>query len=260
MSDSYIPFYKALPLSRIVCIAHLYASFVSSLISRGVNSRLFCHPLFLFLTFSDSLKCSIRFVNCSIRFSTSSSSHVFKDSPLTSEADLLSRWKQTRSPTSTTCATTNSTVAKPPHVPKSPALPFFYIPPYFIGLSHIALKITSVVASTSHTISSPAPSNATFERHNHSPFRISRAFFIHPCIMSSSGLLSSVPTPFPRLHSRHTLERLRLHLSHAAPHLFNLRSPLLHLFRHIRQISFFLSTHSVTLSAAPIKMLSRYPT
>ncbi len=33
-------------------------------------------------------------VNCSIRFSTSSSSHVFKDSPLISEADLLSHWSK----------------------------------------------------------------------------------------------------------------------------------------------------------------------
>jgi len=121
MSDSYIPFYKALPLSRIVCIAHLYASFVSSLISRGVHSRLLCRP-FLFFTLSDSLKCPIRFVNCSIRFSTSLSSHVFKDSPLTSEADLLSRWSKRAYPDKYNLYNDKFNGGKALHDPMSPSI------------------------------------------------------------------------------------------------------------------------------------------
>jgi hypothetical protein len=45
-ADSYILFHIALILSRIAFIAHVNASFLSSLISRGVNSRFLCHFFF----------------------------------------------------------------------------------------------------------------------------------------------------------------------------------------------------------------------
>ena len=103
--------------------------------------------------------------------------------------------KQTCLPTITTCATTNSTVAKPSHVPNSS---FFHIPPYIsLALVTSPLNKTSFVASTLTPFHLLHPRMQLLNTLLTLPFLFPKlSLLIHACAMSSSGLLSSVYTPF----------------------------------------------------------------
>ena len=167
--------------------------------------------------------------------------------------------KQTRSPTITTCATTNWTVAKPSHVPMSSTLPFFISSLFHWPWSHRPWIKLQLLLQLSH--SSPAPSNATFECPTYSPFLIPKAFFTHPCMHHEFFRVAFqwIYTVFLAFSLGTRWSGWAFSCLTLPPHLFNWRSPLLHHFLTIRQISCFLSIPSVTLSAAPIKILSRYP-
>ena len=147
-----------------------------------------------------------------------------------------------------------------PHVPNSS---FFNIPPHIsLALVTSLLNKTSVVASTLTPIHLLHPRMQLLNTLLTLPFLFQKLFFTHPCMHHEFFRVD-----FQRIYTIFLAFSLDTRWSGwpfscltLPPHLFNWRSPLLYHFLPIRQISFFLSTPSVTLSAAPIKIPSRYPT
>ncbi len=147
-----------------------------------------------------------------------------------------------------------------PHVPNSS---FFNIPPHIsLALVTSLLNKTSVVASTLTPIHLLHPRMQLLNTLLTLPFLFQKLFFTHPCMHHEFFRVD-----FQRIYTIFLAFSLGTRWSGwpyscltLPPNLFNWRSPLLYHFLPIRQISFFLSTPSVTLSAAPIKIPSRYPT